>query len=92
MSKDAYIKSFQESWNEYARRHNKTLADFASLCFHVPFTKMGQKALDSIINHADETTQERLNSSYQNAVDYNRYVGNIYRVLIFKSHLFIRNT
>ena len=26
LSKDAYIKSFQESWNEYARRHNKTLA------------------------------------------------------------------
>ena len=25
----------------------------------------GTKALDSIINHADETTQERLNSSYQ---------------------------
>ena len=38
----------------------------------------GTKALDSIINHADETTQDRLNSSYQDAVDYNRYVGNIY--------------
>ena len=43
LSKDAYIKSFQESWNEYARRQGKTLSDFESLCFHVPFTKMGKK-------------------------------------------------
>ena len=42
LSKDAYIKSFQESWNEYARRQGKTLSDFESLCFHVPFTKMGK--------------------------------------------------
>ena len=34
LSKDAYIKSFQESWNEYARRQGKTLSDFESLCFH----------------------------------------------------------
>ena len=92
LSKDAYIKSFQESWNEYARRHNKTLADFASLCFHVPFTKMGQKALDSIINHADETTQDRLNSSYQDAVDYNRYVGNIYTGSLYLSLISLLET
>ncbi len=39
LSKDAYIRSFQQSWNEYAKRQGKSLADFASLCFHVPFTK-----------------------------------------------------
>jgi 3-hydroxy-3-methylglutaryl CoA synthase len=30
------------------------------------------------IHNADETTQERLRSGYEDAVDYNRYVGNIY--------------
>ena len=85
LSKDAYIKSFQESWNEYARREDKTLSDFESLCFHVPFTKMGKKALDSIINDADETTQERLTSGYEDAVYYNRYVGNIYTGSLYLS-------
>ena len=56
--------------NEYAKRQGKSLADFASLCFHVPFTKMGKKALESIIDNADETTQERLRSGYEDAVDY----------------------
>jgi len=92
LSKDAYIKSFQESWNEYARRQDKSLADFESLCFHVPFTKMGQKALDSIIDYADDTTQKRLKSSYQDAVYYNRYVGNIYTGSLYLSLISLLET
>jgi len=85
LSKDAYIESFQESWKEYARREDKSLSDFESLCFHVPFTKMGKKALDSIINDTDETTQSRLTSGYEDAVYYNRYVGNIYTGSLYLS-------
>ncbi|MBL7573759.1 hydroxymethylglutaryl-CoA synthase [Staphylococcus saccharolyticus] len=92
LSKDAYIKSFQESWNEYARRQDKSLADFESLCFHVPFTKMGQKALDSIIDYADDITQKRLKSSYQDAVYYNRYVGNIYTGSLYLSLISLLET
>lgn len=85
LSKDAYIRSFQKAWNEYASRQNKTLSDFESLCFHVPFTKMGKKALDSIIDDADQSTQERLKSGYEDAVFYNRYVGNIYTGSLYLS-------
>lgn len=85
LSKDAYIRSFQHSWNEYAKRENKSLADFESLCFHVPFTKMGKKALESIIDDADETTQECLRAGYEDAVYYNRYVGNIYTGSLYLS-------
>ncbi|PTH46221.1 hydroxymethylglutaryl-CoA synthase [Staphylococcus capitis] len=92
LSKDAYIKSFQESWNEYARLQGKTLSDFESLCFHVPFTKMGKKALDSIIDNADETTQERLKSGYEDAVYYNRYVGNIYTGSLYLSLISLLET
>ncbi|WP_049427861.1 hydroxymethylglutaryl-CoA synthase [Staphylococcus capitis] len=92
LSKDAYIKSFQESWNECARRQGKTLSDFESLCFHVPFTKMGKKALDSIIDNADETTQERLKSGYEDAVYYNRYVGNIYTGSLYLSLISLLET
>ncbi len=85
LSKDAYIRSFQHSWDEYSKRENKSLADFESLCFHVPFTKMGKKALESIIDEADETTQERLRTGYEDAVYYNRYVGNIYTGSLYLS-------
>ena len=58
--------------------------------YHPP--KWDKKLLDSIINHADETTQDRLNSSYQDAVDYNRYVGNIYTGSLYLSLISLLET
>ncbi|RIP37190.1 hydroxymethylglutaryl-CoA synthase [Staphylococcus gallinarum] len=93
LSKDAYIHSFQESWKEYARRHNKSLSDFSSLCFHVPFTKMGKKALDSILtDEIDEDTKERLTTGYDAATYYNRYVGNIYTGSLYLSLISLLET
>ncbi|SCS39455.1 hydroxymethylglutaryl-CoA synthase [Staphylococcus caeli] len=93
LSKDAYIHSFQESWQEYARRHNKSLADFSSLCFHVPFTKMGKKALESILtDDIDEETKSRLTTGYDAATYYNRYVGNIYTGSLYLSLISLLET
>ena len=93
LSKDAYIHSFQESWQEYARRYNKSLTDFSSLCFHVPFTKMGKKALDSILtDDIDEETKSRLTSGYDAATYYNRYVGNIYTGSLYLSLISLLET
>ena len=93
LSKDAYIRSFQQSWTEYAKRTNKTLADFASLCFHVPFTKMGKKALDSILtDEIRDETKERLTEGYEAATYYNRYVGNIYTGSLYLSLISLLET
>ncbi|KAB2478977.1 MULTISPECIES: hydroxymethylglutaryl-CoA synthase [Staphylococcus] len=93
LSKDAYIRSFQQSWTEYAKRTNKTLADFASLCFHVPFTKMGKKALDSILtDEISDETKERLTEGYEAATYYNRYVGNIYTGSLYLSLISLLET
>lgn len=93
LSKDAYIHSFQESWNEYARRYNTTLDTFKSLCFHVPFTKMGKKALDSILTEDINTeTKERLTTGYDAATYYNRYVGNIYTGSLYLSLISLLET
>lgn len=93
LSKDAYIRSFQQSWTEYAKCTNKTLADFASLCFHVPFTKMGKKALDSILtDEISDETKERLTEGYEAATYYNRYVGNIYTGSLYLSLISLLET
>ena len=42
LSKDAYIKSFQESWNEYARREGKhylTLSHYVSTYLSLKWVK-----------------------------------------------------
>ena len=38
---NAYIESFKKV-GKSMRREDKSLSDFESLCFHVPFTKMGK--------------------------------------------------
>ncbi|MCU5745370.1 hydroxymethylglutaryl-CoA synthase [Staphylococcus sp. SQ8-PEA] len=93
LSKDAYIHSFQESWKEYAKRYNKSLDDFANLCFHVPFTKMGKKALDSILtDEISDETKKRLTEGYEAATYYNRYVGNIYTGSLYLSLISLLET
>lgn len=93
LSKDAYIHSFHKSWEKYAERHHKNLKDFAALCFHVPFTKMGQKALDSILTQeTDETVTQRLQAAYKNATHYNRFVGNIYTGSLYLSLISLLET
>ena len=49
------------------------------------YARREDKALDSIINDTDETTQSRLTSGYEDAVYYNRYVGNIYTGSLYLS-------
>src|SRR5699024_12361755 len=75
------------------RRHHISLDYFKSLCFHVPFTKMGKKALDSILtDDIDEQTKERLTSGYDAATYYNRYVGNIYTGSLYLSLISLLET
>lgn len=87
LSKDAYIRSFQKSWYEFSKRYDASLSDFAALCFHVPFTKMGKKALESILEDAEvsEDVKSYLRETYDDATDYNRYVGNIYTASLYLS-------
>lgn len=86
-SNQAYIKSFEHTWHEYARRTGKKLSDFAAICFHMPYTKMGKKALLSILEETDDATKERLLDRYQESTQYNRRVGNLYTGSLYLSLL-----
>ncbi|MDQ7142816.1 hydroxymethylglutaryl-CoA synthase [Mammaliicoccus lentus] len=86
LSKDAYIDSFNTLWNEYTKRTKYGLNDFESFCFHVPFTKMGQKAFKTILSeNVEDSTKNRLMDAYQYSVNYNRDVGNIYTGSLYLS-------
>ena len=84
LSKDAYIKSFQKvgtNMLDVKIKHYLTLSHYVSTYLSLKWVK----SFDSIINDADETTQERLTSGYEDAVYYNRYVGNIYTGSLYLS-------
>lgn len=78
LSNETYIESFGKVWEEYQRQTGKDFSDFSALTFHLPYTKMGKKALQSQINHLPEKEQQRLIAQYEISCQYSRQIGNIY--------------
>ncbi|EOH98734.1 hydroxymethylglutaryl-CoA synthase [Enterococcus haemoperoxidus ATCC BAA-382] len=78
LSNETYIQAFQKVWEEYQRRHNKSIADFHALAFHIPYTKMGKKALLAALEDESSDEQERILNKYESSILYSRQVGNLY--------------
>ena len=84
-SNQAYLDTLMASWNRYKEQFDAELSDFESLLFHVPYTKMGRKALEALADEMDETTTERFNDYYESAIIYNKTVGNVYTGSLYLS-------
>ena len=82
-SNEQYIAFFQNVWEQYKNKTDRTLEDFAAICFHLPYTKMGLKALRTVLDEASEETQKRLTENYQASTLYSRKVGNIYTASLY---------
>ena len=86
-SNEQYLHFFSKVWEQYKETTNLTLDDFEAICFHLPYTKMGKKALRTVIDEGSEETQERLIHHLQQSQRYNRDVGNIYTGSLYLSLL-----
>lgn len=78
LSNETYIQAFQKVWEEYQHRNQKSIADFAALAFHIPYTKMGKKALLATLEDESSNEQERILTKYEASIVYSRQVGNLY--------------
>lgn len=86
-SNEQYIAFFENTWNLYKEKTNRTMEDFAAICFHLPYTKMGWKALREVLGEVSEEQQERLSKNYKASTQLNRNVGNIYTGSLYLSFL-----
>jgi len=78
LSNETYIQSFQKIWEENKRKNHTTFSDYAALTFHIPYTKMGKKALTSVLTEVSEDEKERLLTRYEESINYSRKIGNMY--------------
>lgn len=78
LSNATYIESFQKVWQQHKKQTGLILEDYQALCFHIPYTKMGKKALQSVLAETDEENQSRLLTRYDESIQYSRRVGNLY--------------
>src|SRR5699024_10352172 len=58
-SNEQYISFFKDTREAYKQETKSTLDDFAALCFHLLYTKMGKKALSEILVEATETNHKQ---------------------------------
>ncbi|HFI0594864.1 TPA: hydroxymethylglutaryl-CoA synthase [Streptococcus suis] len=84
-STEQYTDCLTTTFDYYQQKTGKTLKDFAAMCLHIPFSKQGLKGLQAIAQ--DEKTLSRLTERFQEAIVYNKVVGNIYTGSIFLSLL-----
>ncbi|GGK02001.1 hydroxymethylglutaryl-CoA synthase [Lentibacillus kapialis] len=87
LSNEQYIAFFSRVWEQYKTKADLELNDFAAVCYHLPYTKMGYKALKTVLDEGNEEVQERLLTNYKLSTVYNRNVGNIYTGSLYLSLL-----
>ncbi|BCA86060.1 hydroxymethylglutaryl-CoA synthase [Enterococcus saigonensis] len=78
LSNETYIRSFEKVYTRYTKVYQENFGDFAALTFHIPYTKMGKKALQSVLPQATEQDATRLLERYEESIVYSRRVGNLY--------------
>lgn len=84
-SVSAYLDTLLASWTNYKDKTKNTFSDLEALLFHVPYTKMGKKALKSLEDQMSEADYNRFSDYYESAIIYNKIVGNIYTGSLYLS-------
>lgn len=77
-SMQIYLEFFSKLWERYRRNTEKSCEDFEAFLFHLPFAKMGLKALKEVLKDASDETFARLSRRFEISAAYGRRVGNIY--------------
>lgn len=79
-----YIRALLDSWTQYAEITGRTLCDFKRFCYHIPFTKMADKAHSKLCRKAKANcTDEMREQSIGDSLLYSRIVGNCYSASMY---------
>ena len=73
-----YLRAMMESVADYRQKTGRALSSFDRFCYHLPFTRMGEKAHHHLWQHSEEETPDEAIAQIQPGTVYNRRVGNTY--------------
>ena len=77
-STNVYVDFFLQCWQRYQQMTGRQLDDFAALTFHLPFTKMGKKALEVLLKDNQSPVADKMREQLTASQKYCREVGNLY--------------
>jgi len=74
-----YIHALVETWKQYAELTGRSLTDFDRFCYHIPFTKMAEKAHHKLCHKFKvATSRERMQELLAESLRYSSATGNCY--------------
>lgn len=77
-----YLHSLAHSWNDYRDNGGRSFDEFSQFCYHLPFSRMAEKAH----KHLSTLNGETLNKNYIiPGMEYNREIGNCYTASLYLS-------
>ncbi|MGI1826787.1 hydroxymethylglutaryl-CoA synthase [Ligilactobacillus salivarius] len=86
-SSNVYLDFFNNVYSNYKDKTGFTIDNFEALLFHLPYTKMGLKALREAQKDADAKVSAKLVHRFEDSRLYNRQVGNLYTGSLYLSLL-----
>ncbi len=80
-----YHRALKAAWEQYVSITNHTFDDFYRFTYHLPFTKMGEKAHQFLVRSATDRqlSDEEFHAQIDDAAVYQRYIGNTYAASVF---------
>jgi len=81
-----YIRALCEAWKQYTARTGRGFGEHKRFCYHLPFTRMAEKAHAHLVGIAapeeakDQSAQERQIAA---GLIYNRIIGNTYTASLY---------
>lgn len=75
-----YIKALKAAWEQYAEESGRFLGDFARFCYHIPFTRMAEKAHQKL---AKGISDDELCQKIGESLIYSRIAGNCYSASLY---------
>ncbi|MEM6812620.1 MAG: hydroxymethylglutaryl-CoA synthase [Pseudomonadota bacterium] len=77
-----YLHSLAHAWKNYLENRGNKFKDFKQFCYHLPFTRMAEKAHKHLSSINDQSLEP---SQYESGLIYNRQIGNCYNASLYIS-------
>lgn len=79
-----YLHALEEAWKHYQEQTGRGFGDFFRFCYHLPFTRMGEKAHERLAKACGvKMTDELLREQIGDTLAYNRISGNSYAASLY---------
>jgi len=83
-STKVYLRCVRSAWQDFKQQSDLKFADFDYFCYHLPFSRIAQKAHNHLANgNAHHLSEQTLDDQISSSLIYNRITGNSYTAAMY---------